>query len=97
MKLPFFLASRFVAGETLDESLPVVDALNRDGLHVALDKLGEHVHEREEALATRDAYIDLVRTLAGRDGTEWFPYFSRRLREKKENVWFVLKNLLFRK
>jgi proline dehydrogenase len=70
MKLPFFLASRFVAGETLDESLPVVDELNRDGLHVALDKLGEHVHDREEALAARDIYIDLVRTLAGRDGTE---------------------------
>jgi len=70
MKLPFFLASRFVAGETLDESLPVVDELNRDGLHVALDKLGEHVHDREEALAARDIYIDLVRTLAARDGTE---------------------------
>ena len=70
MKLPFFLASRFVAGETLDESLPVIDELNRDGLHVALDKLGEHVHDREEALAARDIYIDLVRTLAGRDGTE---------------------------
>jgi proline dehydrogenase len=29
-------------------------------------------------------------------GTEWFPYFSRRLREKKENVFFLLKNVLFR-
>jgi proline dehydrogenase len=29
-------------------------------------------------------------------GTEWFPYFSRRLREKKENVFFVLKNVLFK-
>lgn len=26
-------------------------------------------------------------------GTEWVPYFSRRLRERKENVWFVVKNL----
>jgi proline dehydrogenase len=26
-------------------------------------------------------------------GTHWFPYFSRRLRERKENVWFVFKNL----
>jgi len=26
-------------------------------------------------------------------GTHWFPYFSRRLRERKENVWFVVKNL----
>ena len=70
MKLPFFLASRFVAGETLDESLPVVTELNRDGLHVALDRLGEHVHDREVAAEARDTYIDLVRTLAGRDGTE---------------------------
>jgi len=66
MKLPFFLASRFVAGETLDDALPAVDALNDDGLHVALDKLGEHVHDREVAERARDTYIDLVQTLAGR-------------------------------
>lgn len=29
-------------------------------------------------------------------GTEWFPYFSRRLRERKENIWFVISTL-FRK
>jgi len=67
MKLPFFLASRFVAGETLDETLPVLDALNDDGLHVALDKLGEHVHDREVAVAARDTYIDLVKTVAERN------------------------------
>ncbi len=66
MKLPFFLASRFVAGETLNEALPVLDNLNDDGLHVALDKLGEHVHDREVATAARDAYIDLVETIADR-------------------------------
>jgi len=66
MTLPFFLASRFVAGETLEETLPVVDDLNQDGLHVALDKLGEHVHDREVAEASRDAYINLIRTLDGR-------------------------------
>ena len=27
-------------------------------------------------------------------GTQWFPYFSRRLRERKENVFFVLKALV---
>ena len=26
-------------------------------------------------------------------GTEWLPYFSRRLRERKENVLFLLKNV----
>ncbi|HEX8386122.1 MAG TPA: proline dehydrogenase family protein [Rubricoccaceae bacterium] len=29
-------------------------------------------------------------------GTEWVPYFSRRLRERKENGWFVLENLVRR-
>jgi proline dehydrogenase len=27
-------------------------------------------------------------------GTHWFPYFSRRLRERKENVFFVLRSLI---
>ena len=26
-------------------------------------------------------------------GTHWFPYFYRRLRERKENVFFVLRSL----
>lgn len=29
-------------------------------------------------------------------GTHWLPYFSRRLRERKENVFFVVKNLFKR-
>jgi len=66
MKLPFVLASRFVAGETLESALPVVDELNAKGLHVALDLLGEHIHDRDKALRARDAYIDLVNTIAER-------------------------------
>lgn len=27
-------------------------------------------------------------------GTEWFPYFTRRLRERKENIWFVAKTMI---
>ncbi len=26
-------------------------------------------------------------------GTMWFPYFSRRLRERKENIWFVFSTM----
>ncbi len=29
-------------------------------------------------------------------GTDWFPYFSRRLMERKENIWFVLSTMLKR-
>lgn len=26
-------------------------------------------------------------------GTDWFPYFSRRLMERKENIWFILSTM----
>jgi proline dehydrogenase len=29
-------------------------------------------------------------------GTEWYPYFMRRLAERPANVWFILSNLLRR-
>ena len=64
MKLPFFLASRFVAAETLEETLDVVRDLNGQGLHVALDLLGEYVDDRAVAEAARETYIDLVRRIA---------------------------------
>jgi proline dehydrogenase len=64
MKLPFVLASRFVAAETLEDTLPVVHDLHQKDLRVALDMLGEYVSDRSVALRARDAYIDIVHTLA---------------------------------
>jgi len=29
-------------------------------------------------------------------GTDWFPYFSRRLMERKENIWFIFSTMLKR-
>ncbi len=69
MKLPFFLASRFVAGETLQDALPTLDDLHRDGLHTALDLLGEDVRDRPTAEGYTEAYIDIVRALARHRGT----------------------------
>lgn len=68
MKLPFILARRFVAAETLEETLPVVAALNERGMAVALDRLGEYTLSREQAGLARDAYIELVRTIKGGRG-----------------------------
>ena len=71
MKLPFAFARRFVAGETLDQALPVVDGLLNDGLHVTLDLLGEDVTDRAKATALTDTYVALLQRLAearrGRD------------------------------
>ncbi len=63
MKLPFFLASRFVAAETLEGTIPVVRAQLGRGLYVTLDLLGEYVSERAVATAARDAYIRLIHTM----------------------------------
>lgn len=70
MKLPFFLAKRYVASETLQGALPIVAALNAKGLHVTLDLLGEYVSDRNVALAARDCYIDLVQQLAHKRDSE---------------------------
>src|SRR5687768_17489982 len=54
------MASRFVAGETVDEALPAVRALNARGITASLDLLGESVHREEEARATAREYVQLL-------------------------------------
>ncbi|MBX6395231.1 MAG: proline dehydrogenase family protein [Alicyclobacillaceae bacterium] len=59
-----FGASRFVAGETLDEALDAVRELNRQGLEVTLDHLGESVKEVDEARAAARACLDTLDGIA---------------------------------
>ncbi len=58
------IARRFVAGETLEEVLDVARDLNRAGMHVSLDYLGEAVTRPEEALAARATIERSVRAIA---------------------------------
>jgi proline dehydrogenase len=51
------LATRFVAGETIDDALAVGRRLNAEGLSITLDHLGESVTSLEEAAAARDVYL----------------------------------------
>ena len=60
MKLPFFLARRFVAGEDFETALPAIRVLTESGLFVTLDLLGEYVTDRQVAAQARDAYIELI-------------------------------------
>lgn len=64
MKLPYFLARRFVAGETLEAALPTVRALRAEGLLVTLDLLGEDVTDRAEAERYAREYVRILRVLA---------------------------------
>jgi proline dehydrogenase len=51
------VASRYVAGETLDDALRTVTALNAEGAMATIDILGEEVHERDKATWAVDEYI----------------------------------------
>ena len=60
----FFLARRFVAGETVESALACVAKLNGDGLTASLDFLGEDVHVPSEAAQTADTYIRMIDQIA---------------------------------
>lgn len=51
------VARRFVAGESLDDALEVARQLNRRGISVSLDHLGENVDDAAAARATTDDYL----------------------------------------
>ncbi|HET6567741.1 MAG TPA: proline dehydrogenase family protein [Rhodothermales bacterium] len=96
MKLPFVLARRFVAGETFEQALPAVKKLNRQGLHASVDLLGEYVHDRNIALSARDAYMDLVRTIARerqRDGLDANISIKLSMLGQKIEAGFCVDNL----
>ena len=54
------LASRFVAGETIDEAIATLRELNQSDLSASLDLLGESVLHAEEAQRACRTYLDLL-------------------------------------
>ncbi len=57
-------ASRFVAGETLDEAIQVARALSDKGISTSLDLLGESVTDEKAAAASRDEVIATLDRIA---------------------------------
>jgi len=57
-------ARRFVAGESLDDALSAVRALNAKGISASLDELGESVTNEREARTTRDRYLLILDRIA---------------------------------
>src|ERR1700733_6963882 len=62
----FFLAKRFIAGETVAQAMDAVAAINAQGMSATLDFLGEDVTARPEAERTRDAYFELLEAIRAR-------------------------------
>ena len=58
------LASRFIAGEELEDAMRVVRRLNSEGFRVTLDYLGESVHEAAAADSAGQTYLELLDRVA---------------------------------
>ncbi|MBT2368470.1 proline dehydrogenase family protein [Streptomyces sp. ISL-10] len=57
------VVARFIAGETVDQVIPVVRDAAAAGLEVTLDVVGEDITTTEQAAAARDAYLELIEHL----------------------------------
>jgi proline dehydrogenase len=58
------VASRYVAGETIDDALATVRALAAEGAMATLDILGESVTREEQTVAMRDQYLHVLDAIA---------------------------------
>jgi proline dehydrogenase len=54
------VSKRFVAGTTIEELIEATSAMNRVGVRVTVDNLGENVTNREEALHSKALYHQLL-------------------------------------
>ncbi|WP_369233084.1 proline dehydrogenase family protein [Streptomyces sp. R21] len=61
------VVARFIAGETVDQVVPIVQDAVDKGLEVTLDVVGEDITTREQAYAARDAYLELIEHLKALD------------------------------
>jgi proline dehydrogenase len=60
------VSGRFVAGSSLEEALAACRTVNRDGLTVTLDYLGENVSSLDEAKVCRDMYLRSIAEIESR-------------------------------
>ena len=64
MRALTFLARRFVAGDTVEQAIEAVRALNRDGIKATLDNLGEDSLTPRQAVAAADEYCLMLERIA---------------------------------
>ncbi len=60
------LSGRFVAGMTVEEALAACEAVNREGIAVSLDSLGESVAVEAQARASAEVYHRLLDAIAAK-------------------------------
>jgi proline dehydrogenase len=63
-RLLFFLAKRFVSGQTVEEAVAAVRRLNTMGIQTTLDVLGENVRNRQAADFALASYLETLEWIA---------------------------------
>ncbi|MCW2956607.1 MAG: L-proline dehydrogenase [Thermoleophilia bacterium] len=61
------ISAPYIAGESLDDAIATVRSLAARGMGSTLDVLGEAISRRDEAIATRDAYLAAIEQFATLD------------------------------
>ncbi|MBC8213417.1 MAG: proline dehydrogenase family protein [Candidatus Marinimicrobia bacterium] len=61
------IAGRYVAGETKEEALDIVQTLNAKGYSATIDILGEHVETNEASKKVTENYLDLYSEIQSRN------------------------------
>ncbi|HEU0193420.1 MAG TPA: proline dehydrogenase family protein [Gaiellales bacterium] len=56
-------ADRYMAGETLDQAVQTVQALNAERMMATVDVLGESIREPAEATQTVERYVEVLQTI----------------------------------
>ncbi|MDQ0751501.1 proline dehydrogenase [Streptomyces africanus] len=54
------VVDRFIAGEDVDDVVPVIGELTGQGLELTMDVVGEDITNPTQAAAARDAYLELI-------------------------------------
>ncbi|WP_338783323.1 proline dehydrogenase family protein [Streptomyces sp. DG1A-41] len=54
------VVDRFIAGEDVDDVVPVIRELTERGLELTMDVVGEDITNPAQAAAARDAYLELI-------------------------------------
>ena len=54
------MASRFIAGDTTEQAIKVVQELNAKGINATLDHLGEHTSTADEAAQSTDEILNIL-------------------------------------
>lgn len=60
------VASRYIAGETVDDAMRVALELNGQGFRATMDLLGEHVDQLQQARHAVDDYVSILDTIQNR-------------------------------